>query len=74
MRNMLFFLRTWRRRLHLWSVSSLEERYCHQMIVRTAPDARVCPRIPGIDGHRFTRRHGFVATFCDLQKGLRAVA
>jgi transposase len=46
------------------------ERYYHQMIVHKNShfQNRVCPRILGIDEHRFTRRHGFVTTFCDLQK------
>ncbi len=29
---------------------------------------RPCPRILGIDEHRFTRRQGFLTTFCDLAK------
>ncbi len=46
------------------------ERYYHQMIAHKAGHlrSRVCPRFLGIDEHRFTRRHGFVTTFCDLQK------
>lgn len=46
------------------------ERYYHQMIAHKAGhyQNRQCPRILGIDEHRFTRRHGFVTTFCDLQK------
>lgn len=46
------------------------ERYYHQMIVHKSShfQNRDCPRILGIDEHRFTRRHGFVTTFCDLQK------
>jgi transposase len=46
------------------------ERYYHQMIVHKSChfQNRDCPRILGIDEHRFTRRHGFVTTFCDLQK------
>ena len=46
------------------------ERYYHQMIVHKNShfQNRVCPRVLGIDEHRFTRRHGFVTTFCDLQK------
>ena len=46
------------------------ERYYHQMIVHKSShfQNRMCPRILGIDEHRFTRRHGFVTTFCDLQK------
>ena len=46
------------------------ERYYHQMIVHKDShfQNRVCPRVLGIDEHRFTRRHGFVTTFCDLRK------
>lgn len=46
------------------------ERYYHQMIAHKAGhyQSRQCPRVLGIDEHRFTRRHGFVTTFCDLQK------
>ena len=46
------------------------ERYYHQMIVHKNShfQNRVCPRVLGIDEHRFTRRYGFVTTFCDLQK------
>lgn len=29
---------------------------------------RPCPRILGVDEHRFTRRQGFLTTFCDLAK------
>jgi transposase len=28
---------------------------------------RACPQILGIDEHFFTRRHGYVTTFCDLK-------
>ena len=46
------------------------ERYYHQMIIHKNShfQNRVCPRVLGIDEHRFTHRHGFVTTFCDLQK------
>ena len=46
------------------------ERYYHQMIIHKIGhyQTRRCPRILGIDEHRFTRKHGFVTTFCDLQK------
>jgi Transposase and inactivated derivatives len=46
------------------------ERYYHQMIEHKHShfQNRLCPRILGIDEHRFTRKHGFVTTFCDLQK------
>lgn len=45
------------------------ERYYQQVIRlenRKIHDA--CPRILGIDEHRFTRRKGFATTFCDLRK------
>jgi transposase len=46
------------------------ERYYHQMIVHKSGHSAnwTCPRVLGIDEHRFTRRHGFATTFCDLQK------
>lgn len=46
------------------------ERYYHQMMTHKSGHlkTRSCPRILGIDEHRFTKRHGFVTTFCDLQK------
>lgn len=46
------------------------ERYYHQMILHKDGHLQslICPRILGIDEHRFTRRHGFATTFCDLQK------
>lgn len=46
------------------------ERFYHQMIVHKDShfQNRVCPRIMGIDEHRFTRRKGLATTFCDLKK------
>lgn len=46
------------------------ERYYHQMMQHKASHwkNRDCPRILGIDEHRFTRRQGFLTTFCDLAK------
>ena len=46
------------------------ERYYHQMMQHTAShwQNRDCPRILGIDEHRFTRKQGFATTFCDLAK------
>lgn len=31
-------------------------------------EGATCPRIPGIDEHFFSRRHGYATTFCDLGK------
>lgn len=46
------------------------ERYYQQMMQHTAShwQNRDCPRILGIDEHRFTRKQGFATTFCDLEK------
>jgi len=46
------------------------ERYYHQMIHRKNKQRsnRQCPRILGIDEHRFTKRKRFLTTFCDLEK------
>lgn len=46
------------------------ERYYHQVMQHKASHwkNRTCPRILGIDEHRFTRRQGFLTTFCDLAK------
>lgn len=46
------------------------ERFYHQMIVHKDShfQNRLCPRILGIDEHRFTRKQGFITTFCDLKK------
>ena len=46
------------------------ERYYHQVMQYKAShwQNRQCPRILGIDEHRFTRRQGFLTTFCDLAK------
>ena len=50
-------------------VSSVE-RYYHQMLEHKSGHwkNRPCPRVLGIDEHRFTRRQGFLTTFCDLGK------
>lgn len=47
------------------------ERYYQQMIQHKSSQFknRLCPRALGIDEHRFTKRQGFLTTFCDLQKG-----
>lgn len=46
------------------------ERYYHQVMQHKAShwQNRPCPRILGIDEHRFTRRQGFLTTFCDLAR------
>ncbi len=46
------------------------ERYYHQMMKHEASHwkDRPCPRMLGIDEHRFTRKQGFSTTFCDLGK------
>lgn len=51
------------------SVASVE-RYYHQMISHklTHRKGKQCPRMLGIDEHRFTRKKGFLTTFCDLEK------
>ena len=50
---------------HRIGVASVE-RYYHQMMQHTSSHwvNRTCPRILGIDEHRFTRRQGFATTFC----------
>ena len=52
---------------HRIGVASVE-RYYHQMMQHKSSHGanRACPRILGIDEHRFTRRQGFATTFCDL--------
>lgn len=51
------------------SVASAE-RYYHQMEIlkNKQLENRYCPRVLGIDEHRFTRKQGFVTTFCDIRK------
>lgn len=46
------------------------ERFYHHMTRHKAGhwQNRECPRILGIDEHRFTRKQGFLTTFCDLEK------
>ena len=46
------------------------ERFYHQMVLQKISHQknRPCPRIIGIDEHRFSRRVGFVTTFCNLEK------
>ncbi len=51
------------------SVATIE-RYYHQRVVHKINHQknRQCPRIIGIDEHRFTKKVGFVTTFCNLEK------
>jgi len=46
------------------------ERFYHHMTRHIAShwQNRECPPVLGIDEHRFTRRQGFLTTFCDLVK------
>jgi transposase len=46
------------------------ERFYHQMVLQKVSHRknRLCPRIIGIDEHRFSRKIGFVTTFCNLEK------
>ncbi len=46
------------------------ERFYHQMICHKANHrkSKNCPRVLGIDEHRFTRKKKFLTTFCDLEK------
>jgi len=52
---------------HRIGVASVE-RYYHQMMQHKSSHwaNRTCPRILGIDEHRFTRRQGFATTFLRL--------
>ncbi|SDP47464.1 Transposase [Desulforhopalus singaporensis] len=51
------------------SVASVE-RYYHQMVMQKISHQknRLCPRYIGIDEHRFSKKIGFVTTFCNLEK------
>ena len=46
------------------------EHYYQQMIDHKVKQRKnkQCPRLLGIDEHRFTRKKGFLTTFCDLEK------
>lgn len=46
------------------------ERFYHQMVSQKISHQknRPCPKIIGIDEHRFSRKVGFVTTFCNLEK------
>lgn len=45
------------------------ERFYHHLTRHKASHwkNRECPRVLGIDEHRFTRKQGFLTTFCDLE-------
>ena len=45
------------------------ERFYHHLTRHKAShwQNRECPRVLGIDEHRFTRKQGFLTTFCDLE-------
>jgi len=46
------------------------ERFYHQMVQQkiSHQQNRECPKFIGIDEHRFSRKIGFVTTFCNLEK------
>lgn len=46
------------------------ERFYHQMVVQkiSHQQNRPCPKIIGIDEHRFSKKVGFATTFCNLEK------
>ena len=46
------------------------ERFYHQMVQQKISHQRerLCPRYLGIDEHRFSRKLGFVTTFCNLER------
>lgn len=46
------------------------ERFYHQMVVQkiSHQSERLCPTILGIDEHRFSKKIGFVTTFCNLAR------
>ena len=46
------------------------ERFYHQIVLQkiSHQKERLCPRILGIDEHRFSRKVGFVTTFCNLER------
>jgi len=46
------------------------ERFYHQMVQQkiSHQKERLCPRYLGIDEHRFSRKIGFVTTFCNLER------
>lgn len=46
------------------------ERFYHQIVLQKVSHYknRTCPRVIGIDEHRFSKKVGFVTTFCNLEK------
>lgn len=46
------------------------ERFYHQMVLNkiSHQSQRMCPRFLGIDEHRFSKKVGFVSTFCNLER------
>ncbi len=46
------------------------ERFYHQIVLQKTSHRknRLCPRFIGIDEHRFSKKVGFVTTFCNLEK------
>ncbi len=46
------------------------ERFYHQMVTHRVShqNERMCPRYLGIDEHRFSKKVGFVTTFCNLER------
>lgn len=46
------------------------ERFYHQMVAHRVShqNERICPRYLGIDEHRFSKKIGFVTTFCNLER------
>ena len=50
--------------------SATIERWFHDMLELEERkfSNRVCPRVLGIDEHFFTKKDGYVTTFCDLGK------
>jgi transposase len=50
--------------------SATIERWFHDFLKKTERklSGRVCPRVLGIDEHFFSKKDGYVTTFCDLEK------
>ena len=50
-------------------VASVEKFYSQMVLQKIGHQQnRPCPSIIGIDEHRFSRKVGFVTTFCNLEK------
>lgn len=47
--------------------ATVERFYHHVLELENRKIFPHCPRILGIDEHRFTKKHGFATTFCDLR-------